>query len=129
MESQSNRFCRPFRLFSKFFALLLVFLLSFSYSILASDDTPTVLNLTREDGLETYYGFCVSSAPGKIECEFEGVRVILPSTPNRYNEHLQNVLSDIEREMTKQEEAADQKELSRQRRIYLSQWQVSEAIC
>jgi hypothetical protein len=33
-------------------------------------DWPMTLNLTREDGLEQYIGFCSSVAADKIECEF-----------------------------------------------------------
>ena len=47
----------------------------------ASDDKAILLNLIRGDGLEHFTGLCTPSAPGKVKCEFEGVRIVLPSSP------------------------------------------------
>lgn len=42
----------------------------------SADDAPTLLVLRREDGREQYRGFCTSVAPAKINCQFEGIRVV-----------------------------------------------------
>ncbi|MFX0199359.1 MAG: hypothetical protein ACFFCW_24815 [Candidatus Hodarchaeota archaeon] len=62
----------------------------------ASDDKPILLNLIREDGLEHFTGLCTSSAPRKVMCEFEGVRIVLPSSPTV--KEMRSAFSELEKE-------------------------------